>query len=82
MEHLAALGLTPETVTIQLERAAHARWRYLTLCRREKAPVDGTVDQHLMNHMMLLDSLATLGGIENGQLQAAVRRGQASGSQL
>lgn len=84
MEHLAALGLTPETVLVQLERAAHGRWHYLKQCKENgiKLQPSDAVDHLLMNHMMLLDSLATLGGVENTQRQQAVARGKASGSWL
>lgn len=79
MEHLTALGLTPETVLIQLERAAHARWRNLKLSGDKP---DMAVDHTLMNHMMLLDSLAALGGADATQIREAVARGKASGSWL
>ena len=84
MEHLAALGLTQETVLIQLERAAHARWRYLAQSAADDVrlqPSD-TVDHMLMNHMTLLDSLAVLGGVDNAARRNAVARGKATGSLL
>lgn len=84
MEHLTALGLTVETALIQLERAAHARWRYLAQSAANGVRVQPSdaVDHVLMNHMMLLDSLAQLGGADATQVRNAVARGKATGSIL
>lgn len=82
MGHLKALGLNRETVLIALERAAHARWAYLKLCRDNGIRVQpsDTIDHHLMNHMVMLDSLASLAGIGTAELRQAVARGKTSGS--
>lgn len=82
--YLTALGLTSETVLTELERAAAARSRYQveSAQRGIKLELNDTVDLMLMNHMMLLDSLATLGGVENIEIQRAARRGMAAGKVL
>lgn len=82
--YLTALGLDTETVLIQLERAAAARSRYQAESKQRgiKLELNDTVDLMLMNHMMLLDSLATLGGVENIKIQHAARRGLAAGKVL
>jgi len=82
--YLTALGLTSETVLIQLERAAAARSRYQAQSaqRGVKLELNDTVDLMLMNHMMLLDSLASLGGVKNTEIQRAARRGMAAGKVL
>lgn len=82
--YLTALGLTPQTVLSQLESAAAARSRYRALSEQRgvKLELNDTVDLTLMNHMMLLDSLASLGGVESTEIQRAARRGMAAGKVL
>lgn len=80
MKHLEALGLTPETLLDQLRQAWHARTWNATLAWRRGERVDQAVDLGLMNHVLLLDSLAELAGIDGQRRLAAMNEGKATGN--
>lgn len=74
---LAQLDTSPEKILIQLQRAARARYRYIHLSNERDAKADPAVEHQLMNHVILLDRLAELAGVDDELRQRAIREGVA-----
>lgn len=74
---LAQLDTSPEKILVQLRRAARARYRYIHLSNARDAKSDPAVDHQLANHVILLDRLAELAGVDDELRQRAIREGVA-----
>lgn len=74
---LALLGSNPEKILVQLRRATRARYRYIHLSNARDVKADPAVDQQLLNHVQLVESLAHLAGVDAEKIQDAVRDGVA-----
>lgn len=74
---LALLGSNPEKILNQLERASRAHQRYLIATNAQGVKADPAVDNQLLNHVQLLESLAQLAGVWTSHTDEAIRRGAA-----
>lgn len=74
---LALIGSNSEKILIQIERASRARQRYLIATNAQGVKADPAVDNQLLNHIQLLESLANLAGVTMELTEQAIDRGAA-----
>lgn len=72
---LTLLDMTPEKILNQIKRATRARYRYVFSTSDAGRKTDIVVDHQLVNHILLLETLAGLAGVDVDSVNEAARVG-------